>query len=178
LEFGCSTDGTLLGLTILLASSNGRGGGDLHIDETDARAKLLSEYIVGRWAGDRIAIIGDYHEEDDVIGTTDVRVSETGGYSGYNSETRKSEYNNPLIGDVPWNQHDDSPVDLGWCDISSVVIEAMELDSYVKSERHEEHKYPSGQTYTKAGSFGADAEPTCILNEDGSISRFTKAATT
>jgi hypothetical protein len=33
LEFGCSADGTLTGLAILLACSNGRGGGDLHLAE-------------------------------------------------------------------------------------------------------------------------------------------------
>ncbi len=43
--------GTGAALIALLAVSNGRGGGDLH-DEDDT--------IVGRWGGDRIAIVGDY----------------------------------------------------------------------------------------------------------------------
>lgn len=51
MEFGQSAGGTLTGLTILLADGNGRGGGDIHTDDTE---------IVGRWAGDRIVIAGDY----------------------------------------------------------------------------------------------------------------------
>jgi hypothetical protein len=49
--------GTSSALIALLACSNGRGGGDLHEDE-----------IVGRWAGDRIAIVGDYGQDDDLPG--------------------------------------------------------------------------------------------------------------
>lgn len=50
MEFGSSGSGTMLGLAILLAMDNGRGGGDLHSDSP----------IVGSWAGDRIVIAGDY----------------------------------------------------------------------------------------------------------------------
>lgn len=42
-------------LSVLLACSNNRGGGDLHSDSP----------MCGSWAGDRIAIIGDYWEEDE-----------------------------------------------------------------------------------------------------------------
>lgn len=42
-------------LLILLACSNGRGGGDLAESEA-----------VGRWAGDRIALVGDYTEDSDL----------------------------------------------------------------------------------------------------------------
>lgn len=45
-------------LWLLLACSNGRGGGD-------AREHPL----IGTWAGDRIAVIGDYAEPDDIPGT-------------------------------------------------------------------------------------------------------------
>lgn len=55
--------GTLTALTILLASANGRGGGDLRLEEDHPL-----EEIVGSWAGDRIAIIGDYFENGDVPG--------------------------------------------------------------------------------------------------------------
>lgn len=41
----------------LLACSNGRGGGDLEEDP-----------IIGSWAGDRIAVIGDYAERGDIPG--------------------------------------------------------------------------------------------------------------
>ncbi len=50
MEFGNSAQGTLLGLTILLADGNGRGGGDCHSDDP----------LIGSWAGDRIVIAGDY----------------------------------------------------------------------------------------------------------------------
>lgn len=63
MEFGNSSSGAMLGLALLLASANGRGGGDLHLDEEHPL-----EEIVGSWAGDRIAIIGDYHEDGDIPG--------------------------------------------------------------------------------------------------------------
>ena len=44
-------------LFILLACSNGRGGGDLHDDQN---------HMIGRWAGDRIAVVGDYAELSDL----------------------------------------------------------------------------------------------------------------
>lgn len=60
MEFGLSGGGTMTGLAILLGCSSregGRGGGDFHLDR---------ERIVGSWAGDRIAIVGDYAEDDDL----------------------------------------------------------------------------------------------------------------
>jgi hypothetical protein len=63
MEFGNSAGGTLTGLTILLGVSNGRGGGDLHLEDGDPMAE-----IVGSWGGDRIAIIGDYFADDDIPG--------------------------------------------------------------------------------------------------------------
>lgn len=69
LEFGScyAAGGTLTGLAILLSEQNGRGGGDLHGDLDDTRASYLMENYVGRWAGDRIAIIGDYFTSDDKV---------------------------------------------------------------------------------------------------------------
>jgi hypothetical protein len=52
--------GTAAGLLVLLACSNGRGGGDLDPNP-----------IIGHWAGDRIAVIGDYAEPDDLPGEFD-----------------------------------------------------------------------------------------------------------
>jgi hypothetical protein len=43
----------MLGLAILLADSNNRGGGDLRSDDP----------IIGSWAGDRITITGDYGDK-------------------------------------------------------------------------------------------------------------------
>ena len=55
MEFGHSTQGTLLAMTVLLADGNGRGGGDLEIEARQDKRNLL-----GSWAGDRIIIAGDY----------------------------------------------------------------------------------------------------------------------
>ena len=46
--------------TVLLAS-NGRGGGDLRAPEP------AGERIYGRWAGCRIAVVGDYAEPSDFL---------------------------------------------------------------------------------------------------------------
>jgi hypothetical protein len=57
-EFGCSSDGTMTGLALLLSNSgNGRGGGDFNHGE--------SLDWLGRWAGDRIVIAGDYAKPGD-----------------------------------------------------------------------------------------------------------------
>jgi len=52
-------------LFVLLLCSNGRGGGDL----SDG-AEPYIEKVIGRWAGDRIAVIGDYAEDRDLVGDT------------------------------------------------------------------------------------------------------------
>lgn len=58
MEFGCSRDGTMTALAVLLAEQNGRGGGDINSQDP----------LVGSWAGDRIAIVGDYAEPKDKVG--------------------------------------------------------------------------------------------------------------
>lgn len=50
LEFGASGGGTMLGLAVLLAQGNGRGGGDLDSESP----------VIGSWVGDRVIIAGDY----------------------------------------------------------------------------------------------------------------------
>lgn len=50
--------GTTAALLMLLACSNGRGGGDFR-DNPE---------VFGRWAGDKIAVIGDYSEDGDIKG--------------------------------------------------------------------------------------------------------------
>jgi hypothetical protein len=45
---------TATALFLLVANSNGRGGGDVNEHE-----------LIGRWAGDRIVVQGDYAEEGD-----------------------------------------------------------------------------------------------------------------
>ena len=87
MEFGHSTDGTLLALTTLLSNGNGRGGGDIfsskyrraegrwfrerkRFDEgkrkTEPRFPSPEKHnnpLIGSWAGDRIVIAGDYGDE-------------------------------------------------------------------------------------------------------------------
>ncbi len=75
LEFGCSSDGTMTALAILLAASckgGARGGGDVDAPK-----------VAGRWAGDRIAIIGDYAEADDVPGVNAEEISNALGGGEY-----------------------------------------------------------------------------------------------
>jgi hypothetical protein len=69
---------TMSALAVLLANSNGRGGGDLNVEvryskstfkpnPTKAQAEALKtvELVAGRWAGDRIVFQGDYANEKD-----------------------------------------------------------------------------------------------------------------
>jgi hypothetical protein len=118
MEFGSSAEGTLLALALLLATANGRGGGDFRgEDPVD---------VIGTWGGDRIAIIGDYHEPGDVPGFTDKVVALIGGYNPKAPEA----YDQPLVGDVPWNQSD--KLNLGWKDISPIMRATIETEGYVK----------------------------------------------
>lgn len=57
MEFGNSACGTLLGLAVLLANGNNRGGGDLRTDHP----------MVGHWAGDRVVVAGDYGDEGEFL---------------------------------------------------------------------------------------------------------------
>ena len=74
-------------LFALLICSNGRGGGDLALYESSnygppgqdwSPKEPVAEYdgnytrhefreVIGRWAGDRIAVIGDYAEDADIV---------------------------------------------------------------------------------------------------------------
>jgi len=84
MEFGHSRSSILLALTVLLADGNGRGGGDIRIPSYEKAIRKYqiasdkhcegkrktspkwpnpdkhNEPWVGRWAGDRIVITGDY----------------------------------------------------------------------------------------------------------------------
>jgi hypothetical protein len=63
----CSTSTALV---MLLAASNGRGGGDFN------NGNPTSSRLIGSWAGDRVAFIGDYAEEDDIRGVNAVQIYE------------------------------------------------------------------------------------------------------
>ncbi len=63
-QCGWSPGGIHDALALLLAVSNGRGGGDVN-DFGDDDAKSVKNWC-GRWGGDRIAVIGDYTTNDDL----------------------------------------------------------------------------------------------------------------
>jgi len=52
MEIAYSGSGLMAALAVLLASGNGRGNGDLNTDHP----------LVGRWAGHRIVLAGDYDD--------------------------------------------------------------------------------------------------------------------
>lgn len=86
-SFGCGTKlleftssyALMSGLAVLLANSNGRGGGDLNPPfrmspktykilpnkGADLKKEMAIAAISGRWAGDEIVIQGDYAEKND-----------------------------------------------------------------------------------------------------------------
>lgn len=64
-------------LWLLLAASNGRGGGDAR-----------NHALIGRWAGDRIAVIGDYSNPDDIPGINAQEVYGEEGYSDISAEVK------------------------------------------------------------------------------------------
>lgn len=79
-EQGASSSGTLAALQMLLAVSNGRGGGDYDLPSYDpdairesparfveVRERPAVEFF-GRWAGDRVVVIGDYGTPEDLLG--------------------------------------------------------------------------------------------------------------
>lgn len=71
---------TATALVMLLAASSqrgGRGGGDFHADHP----------LVGAWAGDRVAFIGDYAEPDDVPSCNAKRIFQECEAAGSFSET-------------------------------------------------------------------------------------------
>ena len=73
-EFGCSSQGTMMALAVLLADGNGRGGGDVfsqayreeeeryknHKRKTFPDAQKYNDLLIGSWAGDKIVVAGDY----------------------------------------------------------------------------------------------------------------------
>jgi len=52
-------------LMVLLACSNDRGGGDLDTFHGTPLAEIAQE-VIGRWAGDRVAVVGDYAKRPDL----------------------------------------------------------------------------------------------------------------
>lgn len=112
LEFGCSTDGTMTALAILLADGNNRGGGDLRSDNP----------IIGSWAGDRIVIAGDYADPGKFMPKTTTEELQRVANKCFSEGYQKPEEVNLhcLAGET-------------FKDISAEVMAAMVDDDYIKS---------------------------------------------
>lgn len=120
LEFGCSGDGTMTGLAILLSDGNNRGGGDLHSDNP----------IIGSWAGDRIVISGDYSDPGKFISGND-----EGDLLQYcrDKQEQRDATNDQKLEWAKANCNLHTLANFCFEDISEKVIEAMKDDPYLKS---------------------------------------------
>lgn len=108
----------------LLVCSNGRGGGD-YPDEWDPTGEVF-----GRWAGDRIVVLGDYTEEDDPI------VVKLKGIMTY-EELKAARYANPIDGSPHRRAAllmagEEEFGRFGWKDISLLVLPVYEQVAGVK----------------------------------------------
>jgi len=66
-EQAASGYGTSTALIILQAvMPEGRGGGDLDLNSDDEEYNEIAARVIGRWAGDRVALVGDYAEDEDL----------------------------------------------------------------------------------------------------------------
>lgn len=54
-------------VVLLAAEREERGGGDLEMGEDGSEYAEIARRIVGRWAGDRVAMVGDYAEDSDLL---------------------------------------------------------------------------------------------------------------
>lgn len=59
--------GTGAALVILIAAQREmRGGGDLQENTKDENYNKIARSVIGRWAGNRVAFVGDYAEDNDL----------------------------------------------------------------------------------------------------------------
>ena len=95
---------TATALVMLLAASSrdgGRGGGDFHAEHP----------LVGSWAGDRVAFVGDYAEAGDIPGSDAPRI-----YEACSGEAKAG-----------GEEHPD-----GWVNVSAPVREMMAAEFYLR----------------------------------------------
>jgi hypothetical protein len=148
--------GTSSALCVLLAASNGKGAGDLYWDPDESERRShrdhpIARHIVGRWAGERIAIIGDYYDGD--------------------------EHDAPIGLDATAFRTIAAQED-GWVDISEHVAATLDIDAEIRRVRHEIHVAPSGARYSDADGFAVDSAlpraPRSLLDpETGKITAIT-----
>lgn len=154
MEFGQSASGVMTGLALLLAVSNGpdgRGGGDWHrwtggpgyegrevtLPENH---EALAEHIPGRWGGDRIAIIGDYREVDDIPGME--------------------------LTDTPWSDDSDW-VDISIAVVDAIMCDYYVVESYAPRDKWGSGDLRAGRYPL---SWGSDHRPDYSIDpETGAI---------
>jgi hypothetical protein len=141
--------GAMAALTLLIASSNGKGTGDVYWyegSEDDGHRSHhehpVARHIIGRWAGERIAIIGDYYDADN----EDAQIGlPKGAYKAIE------------------DQQD------GWVDISEHVAVALDIDVEIRTARHKVHTQPSGEQYSEADGYNVNnplpRAPRSLLDE-------------
>jgi len=141
MEWGYGSGTMLTALAILLAVSNGRGGGDYHADEQDPS---LGEWV-GRWGGDRIAVVGDYAEDGDLapehhagaIWTACTNARE-GGMLPLAERIAENETKRPTYGDYVdgWNEKERAIEEMQppYRNISAEMRRVIEADGYTHFE--------------------------------------------
>jgi hypothetical protein len=141
--------GAMAALTLLIAASNGKGTGDVYWYEgseddghRNHQEHPVARHIIGRWAGERIAIIGDYYDADN----EDAQIGLAKG--AYKMIEDQQE---------------------GWVDISEHVAVALDIDVEIRTTRHKVHSAPSGEQYSEADGFNLNnplpRPPRSILDE-------------
>lgn len=144
------TDSTMYGLALLTAASNIGDTGDFkpltadyEIIEDELEHPLI-QHLVGRWAGDRIAFLGDCWKP---------------GRAGCA----------PL--DLPENVWEQMTAQTdGFVNISEHVVALIELDRSIKERRHEIQYAPSGAAWTHADGFNVNSKlpkaPRSLFDEE------------
>lgn len=160
LEFGTSSFGIMNGLAILLASGNGRGGGDLYTSGTTKELGKLKPHqmvdhsyeisnekgvkipheirvpkIAGSWAGDQIVIAGDYANPN-LFGVEANKKSlfmKTVGMDNKKIKFETKPENQNLYFLIKYDQSRPKK-NQKWTNISKDVIQAMRENSLLKDE--------------------------------------------
>lgn len=160
LEFGCSANGTMTALAILLADGNGRGGGDLcqtgkikELGELRKHQCVVSAFdvdgntyetrvpkIAGSWAGDRVVIAGDYADANFLPSGIPEKVT----YSYENISGQKAIAKNISLNLYAWismtkKQCKEAGIPYGdFKDVSEEALTAMFDDQYLRQDYENE----------------------------------------
>jgi hypothetical protein len=144
MEWGYGSGTMLTALAILLAVSNGRGGGDYHSNETDSS---LDEWV-GRWGGDCIAVVGDYAEDTDLAPEHHASAIWTACGNARDGETRsleeriaENESKRPQYGDYVdgWNERERAVelIDPPYRNISAEMRRVIQADGVIRFDVEE-----------------------------------------